>query len=251
MVIETSKCMLRNDEHVFLNLAKLSEGGVYIFSQFVQNQKDFPGGSAGKESACNVGDLGSIPGLGRAPGEGRVYSLQYSGLENSMDCMEWGRKELDTTERFSLNLKQSQKIVFFSYCILNYYQILNMSPCYCLVAKSCLFATPWTVACQAPLSMGFPRQENWSGFPVLLQGIFPTQGLNLRLLLGRQILYDWATWEAPLGNCFRDRIHVLFQVWVAGECNQMNPRRRDCRGGLGRVVEVCSCERVGLGCVCC
>ena len=113
------------------------------------------------------------------------------------------------------------------------------------------FATPWTVACQAPLSMGFPRQENWSGFPVLLQGIFPTQGLNLRLLLGRQILYDWATWEAPLGNCFRDRIHVLFQVWVAGECNQMNPRRRDCRGGLGRVVEVCSCERVGLGCVCC
>ena len=43
----------------------------------------FPGGSAGKESACNVGDLGSIPGLGRSPGEGNSYSLQYSGLENS------------------------------------------------------------------------------------------------------------------------------------------------------------------------
>ena len=42
----------------------------------------FPDGSAGKEFACNVGDLGSIPGLGRCPGEGKGYPLQYSGLEN-------------------------------------------------------------------------------------------------------------------------------------------------------------------------
>ena len=45
----------------------------------------FPGGSAGKESVCNAGDLGLIPGLGRSPGEGKGYPLQYSGLENSMD----------------------------------------------------------------------------------------------------------------------------------------------------------------------
>ena len=45
----------------------------------------FTGGSAGKEFACNLGDLGSIPGLGRSPGEGNDYPLQYSGLENSMD----------------------------------------------------------------------------------------------------------------------------------------------------------------------
>ena len=50
----------------------------------------FPGGSAGKESACNVGDLGLIPGLGRYPGEGIGYTLQYSGLENSMDCVVHG-----------------------------------------------------------------------------------------------------------------------------------------------------------------
>ena len=50
----------------------------------------FPGGSAGKESACSVGDLGSISGMGRAPGEGKVYPLQYSGLENSMDCIVHG-----------------------------------------------------------------------------------------------------------------------------------------------------------------
>ena len=49
--------------------------------------KGFPCGSAGKESTCNVGDLGSIPGLGRSPGEGKGYPLQYSGLENSLDCI--------------------------------------------------------------------------------------------------------------------------------------------------------------------
>ena len=54
--------------------------------------------SAGKDSACKVGDLGLIPGLGRSPGEGRGYPLQYSGLENSMD-----RKESDMTELHSLN----------------------------------------------------------------------------------------------------------------------------------------------------
>jgi len=50
----------------------------------------FPGGSAGKESACNVGDLGLIPGLERSPGEGKSYPLQYFGLENSMNCIVHG-----------------------------------------------------------------------------------------------------------------------------------------------------------------
>ena len=50
----------------------------------------FPCGSAGKESVCNVGDLGSIPELERSPGEGKGYPLQYSALENSMDCIVHG-----------------------------------------------------------------------------------------------------------------------------------------------------------------
>ena len=62
----------------------------------------FPCGSAGKESACNAGDLGSIPGLGKSPGEGKGYPVQYSGLENSMEYP-WSRKESDTTERLSLS----------------------------------------------------------------------------------------------------------------------------------------------------
>ena len=50
----------------------------------------FPGGSAGKDSACNVGYPGSIPGLRRSPEEGKGYPLQYSGLENAMDCIVHG-----------------------------------------------------------------------------------------------------------------------------------------------------------------
>ena len=49
-----------------------------------------PDGSTGKESACNAGDMGLIPGLGRSPGEGNSYPPQYSGLENSMDCIVHG-----------------------------------------------------------------------------------------------------------------------------------------------------------------
>ena len=50
----------------------------------------FPCNSVGKESAGNAGDLGSVPGLGRSPGEGKDYPFQYSGVENSMDCIVHG-----------------------------------------------------------------------------------------------------------------------------------------------------------------
>ena len=58
-------------------------------------------GSTGKESAGNRGDLGLIPGLGRYPGEGKGYSLQYSGLANSTDCIIHGVTELDMGEQLS------------------------------------------------------------------------------------------------------------------------------------------------------
>ena len=64
----------------------------------------FPGSSVGKESACNAGDPGLIPGSGRSPGEGKGYPLQYSGLENPhgqrslAGYSPWGHKELDMTE---------------------------------------------------------------------------------------------------------------------------------------------------------
>ena len=63
----------------------------------------FPGGSSGKESACNAGDLDSSPWFGRSPEEGKGYPLQNSGLEISMDYP-WSRKESDTTEGLALSL---------------------------------------------------------------------------------------------------------------------------------------------------
>ena len=67
----------------FFGGPRFNPGSYFVFSyHFILG---FPGGSAGKESACNVGDLGSIPGLGRSSGEENGCPLQYSGLENFMD----------------------------------------------------------------------------------------------------------------------------------------------------------------------
>ena len=61
----------------------------------------------GKESACNAGDPSTIPGSGRSSGEGKGYLLQYSGLENSMDCRIHRVTEFDVTEQLSLSLKDA------------------------------------------------------------------------------------------------------------------------------------------------
>ena len=72
MVLICLYVMINDVEHIFMYLLNC------------------PCGSAGKESACNVGELGLIPGLGRPPGEGKGFPLQYSGLENSMECIVHG-----------------------------------------------------------------------------------------------------------------------------------------------------------------
>ena len=66
-----------------MDLSKLA------FLGFPSGSAGFPGGSVSKESACNAGDPGSIPGSGRSPGEGNDYPLQYSCLDNFMDRGAW------------------------------------------------------------------------------------------------------------------------------------------------------------------
>ena len=78
----------RKTLHSFLCYSKFLLPSYYIIVSFQLMR--FPGGSAGKESTYNAGDLGSTPGLGRSPAEGKGYPLQYSGLENSMGCIVHG-----------------------------------------------------------------------------------------------------------------------------------------------------------------
>ena len=67
-----------------------SSSFLFLYHEVSKRPLGFPCGSAGKESACNAGDLGLIPRLGRYPERGKGYPLQYSGLENSTDCIVHG-----------------------------------------------------------------------------------------------------------------------------------------------------------------
>ena len=92
----------------------------------------FLGNSAGKEFACNAGDLGLIPVLRRSPGEGKGYPLQYAGLENSMDYPR-SHKELDTTEELSLSLLKSSDFAFQMYRKFKLFSIgVNLVLCECV-----------------------------------------------------------------------------------------------------------------------
>ena len=73
--------------------------------------RGFPGGSEDKASACNAGDLGLIPELGRSPGEAKGYTLQHSGLENSIDCIVYEVTESAATEWLSLSLSNIKTFI--------------------------------------------------------------------------------------------------------------------------------------------
>ena len=68
----------------------MNQSFFFFFDNLLRYLMGFPCDSAGKESTCSAGDLGSIPGLGRSPGEGKGYPLQYFGLQNSRDCIVHG-----------------------------------------------------------------------------------------------------------------------------------------------------------------
>ena len=79
-----------------LRCSRASPACLLVIEGILGRVGDFPGSSAGKVSAHNAEDLGLIPGLGRSPGEGKGYPLQYSGLENSMDCIVHGVSKSQT-----------------------------------------------------------------------------------------------------------------------------------------------------------
>ena len=101
-----------------------------MFFKFLRHTWGFPSGSDGKESACNAGDLGSIPGLGRSPGGGPGNPLQYSCLENPhgqrslVGYSLWDHKELDTTELTEHSTAQTYLHVTFEIFV----YVLNPTP---------------------------------------------------------------------------------------------------------------------------
>ena len=84
----------------------------------------------------------------------------------------------------------------------------------CMLSHVRLFVTPWTVACQTPLCIGFPKQEYWSGLSLPIQGIFLTQGFWV-FCLGRCILYHCGTWK-PLVYCFTYSYALESTYWHVG-----------------------------------
>ena len=128
------------------NLLDSNVNSVFLIIYNLFSIIDFPCGSADK--ACNVEDLGSIPGLGRSPGEGKGYPFQYSGLENSMDCIVyWVAKSWTRLSDFHFTSLHFSGIILFILIILFFirftiaFLILLLLPqrisswyqsCYCL-----------------------------------------------------------------------------------------------------------------------
>ena len=125
----------------------------------------FPGGSAGKESACNERDLGSIPGLGRSPGEGKGYPLQDSGLENSMDCIVYGVEKSQTGMR-NFHFHFLLLMVFWEYTPTGWNWKCNNDPCLLLCSFSltelksyCIQHFVFSPPPPVPIISSFPYQK--------------------------------------------------------------------------------------------
>ena len=161
----------------------------------------FPCDSAGKESSCDAGDLGSIPGLGRSPGEGKDYPLQYSGLENSMDCIVYG------VAKSWRQLSNSTTMYLYSHIFSIHHIYIyktTESESHSVVSNSLqphVPYSPWN-------SLG---QSTGVGSLSLLQGIFPTQGWNPGLPHCRQILYQLSHKGSP---CRKQCRRPGFNLWV-------------------------------------
>ena len=107
----------------------LSPPPPHILATLFYLHKAFPHSSAGKESTCNVGDLGLIPGLGRSSGEGKGYPHQYSGLENSMDYSPWGRKQSDNWVTFTFIFTYTELLIQTLFGILTKFKTSFLLSC--------------------------------------------------------------------------------------------------------------------------
>ena len=151
----------------------------------------FHGGSGVKNLPANAGDAGSIPGFGRSPREGNGYSLQYSCLGNPMDREPGQLQSMGLQSRTQLKWLSMHAQLIYNVLLTSIGQQSDSVIHMCVYADlfSCiqLFVTLWNVACQAPLSMGFSRQEYWSGLPWPPPGDLPHPGIEPESLTSRAL----------------------------------------------------------------
>ena len=160
-------------------------------------------GSAGKEFACNAGDLGLIPGLGRSPGEGKGFPLQYTGLENSMDSIARGvtnsRTRLSNFQFTSLHTLFMYKHIFYIVSPKTMWEIIKEIICLkiwkttiilhghsgiglSVLSRSVAFDFLWPPTARFLCPWNFPGKNSGVSCHFLLQGICPIQGFNPCLL---------------------------------------------------------------------
>ena len=134
--------------------------GVYI-------SKGFPGGLAGKEFACNAGDLGSIPGSWRSPGGENGTTLQYSCLENPMDRGAW-----QATVHGVTNGDRTERLIASSFCFFKHFRALTLKVLVQMIwvmlrGRGCTFPGPFLRG-DGPCTLSGPWQRG-CGLPVLLR----------------------------------------------------------------------------------
>jgi len=209
----------------------------------------FPGDADGKESACNVGDLGSVPGSGRSPGEGNGYSLQDSCLENPTARGTWWVTVHRVTKswtwlseyHFHLLAAAAAAAKSLQSCptlgdpidgsppgspirgilqarTLEWVAISFSSAWKWKVKVKSLSrvwpsATPWTSAYQAPLSMGFARQEYWSR--VSLPSPLHLLIHSLTLKDSKRTYCNTGWWQAVMSVLFHDPSLIPLDLGVA------------------------------------
>ena len=204
-------------------LSQLWRSFLYISMYFCM---DFPHSSVAKESACNSGDLGSIPGLGRCPGEGSGNPLPSSwpgksrGPRSLVGYSPWGCKELDTTKQLDfhflfsyspgqlwgwqensplLGTRKTRKLLPVGPLMIYFVVIrgiLGLELTWPACVLNCIrLCDPHGLWPSRLSSWNFPGKNPGVSCHFLLHGNFPTQGLNARLLHCRWILCCCTTWE--------------------------------------------------------
>ena len=189
----------------------------------------FPGGSESKKSACNAGDLDSIPGSGTMPWRREWLSTPVFLLQKShgQRTTVHGEQRADRTEQLLLSLSSLSKCTIFhfltqtppklhslwdgmlgfgslgtevKYAKEDLFLSMEREGCCCSVlSRVWLYATPWTVDRQAPLSLGFSRQEYWSGLPFPPPGDLPDPGIKPTSLVPSALAGRFFATE-PLGK---------------------------------------------------